>query len=251
MIGLVLWKQEKQNGIVVAIREQTILHMRFCAAEVFREEKTPELLLRRRIRWVLRKLRKEGVTQVVLPVDFPYKELLEKQGLRPVPTLALRRRLAADWVRAALAERDISPGSARVAVAAERISGEVVRTVTELALRHRYVLLDLPQGGEELCRQLRREYGVTPLLAPSGEQLAEAEALVLFDRRESGKNPVCLRLFDESQPLPGLLLPPALERQLPQGVDRVSLLAALQEAGALKPGQITLEASGKTNGKED
>jgi len=51
--------------------------------------------------------------------------------------------------------------------------------------------------------------------------------------------------------LPGLLLPPALERQLPQGVDRVSLLAALQEAGALKPGQITLEASGKTNGKED
>jgi hypothetical protein len=92
-----------------------------------------------------------------------------------------------------------------VAVSADRLTGEIVRTVTELVLRHRYVLLDLPGGGEELCRQLRREYGVTLLLAPSAEQVRDAEIRVAFDRREWDRDLLCLRLYDESQPLPQLL----------------------------------------------
>ena len=44
-----------------------------------------------------------------------------------------------------------------MAVCAAQMTGELVRTVTELALRHRYVLLDLPYGGEDHCRQLRKE----------------------------------------------------------------------------------------------
>lgn len=64
------------------------------------------------------------------------------------------------------------PGGARVLVTANALSGEVVRTVTELALRHRYLLLTVPFGGEELCRRLRREYGVSVLLNPTAEQMA-------------------------------------------------------------------------------
>ena len=104
------------------------------------------------------------------------------------------------------------------------------------------MLLDLPYGGEELCRQLRREYGVSLLLGPSKEQLEGAEALVLFDFRTDLTlgNPVALRLFDESQALPPLSLPPQLEEQLPQGADRGQLLAALREAGVLRREQIVL-----------
>ena len=36
------------------------------------------------------------------------------------------------------------------------------------------------------------------------------------------------------------LLPPAMEERLPAGADRGQLLAALREAGALRPGQITV-----------
>jgi len=104
------------------------------------------------------------------------------------------------------------------------------------------VLLDLPYGGEELCRQLRREYGVSLLLGPDRDQLEGAEALVLFDRRAdlSLTNPVALRLYDEGQALPPLALPPELERELPQGADRGQLLAVLREAGALRREQIVL-----------
>ena len=242
MVGMLLWKssQAGKKQKYAAVRERSILHMRFLCAEVLRGPRTPEAILRRRVLAAGKRLRKQGVVQVVLPEDFPCREQLEKCGLRPVPTLALRRRLAADWVRLDLGRRGLSPAGAKVAVCAAQMTGELVRTVTELALRHRYVLLDLPYGGEELCRQLRREYGVSLLLGPAREQLEGADALVLFDARKDLKNPAVLALYDESQPLPPVSLPPAMEEALPPGADRGQMLAALREAGVLRPGQIAV-----------
>lgn len=106
------------------------------------------------------------------------------------------------------------------------------------------MLADLPRGGEELCRRLRREYGVSVQLGPDREQLERAEALVLFDPREDLKpqGAVVLELYREDVPLPELELPPALENQLPAGVSRGALLAALEEGGVLRYGQITVKA---------
>ena len=244
MIGLLFWK-EPQGGIplrTVTLAERSILRTRFLCAEIARGPRTAEMTLRRRVNAAARRLRRAGVTRVVLPEGFPWGSQLEKYGVRPVSTLSLRRRLAADWVRGALAEAGVSPAGARVAVSAAQMTGELVRTVTELSLRHRYVLLDVPYGGEELCRRLRREYGISLLLGPDREQLEGAEALVLFDRRPdlSLANPVALRLYDEEQALPPLALPPGMEEAVPPGVDRGQLLAVLREAGALKREQIAL-----------
>lgn len=240
MVGLLTWAEPRKGQKSVRLEERHILRMRFLQAEVI---SSPHgVILRRRCMAAGKKLRKRGVTQVVLPEAFPFREELSKCGLRPVSTLALRRSLAADWVRAGLTEKGRPVAGARVAVAAASLTGEAVRTVTELCLRHRYVLLDLPYGGEELCRQLRREYGVSLLLGPSKDQLEGAEALVLFDPRTdlSLENPVALRLYDEGQTLPSLTLPPNLEEALPEGADRGQLLAVLREAGALKREQIVL-----------
>ena len=244
MVGYLIWAEPQKGQRSVRLEERHILRMRFMQAEV---AKSPHgAVLRRRTAAAGKKLRKRGVTQVVLPEDFSLWEQLEKCGLRPVSTLSLRRSIAADWVREGLAEKGQPVAGARVAVAAATLTGEVVRTVTELCLRHRYVLLDLPYGGEELCRQLRREYGVSLLLGPSKDQLEGTEALVLFDSRTdlSMKYPVVLRLYDEAQPLPFLTLPPESEEAIPQGVNRGQLLAVLREAGALKREQIAL--GGKT-----
>lgn len=244
MVGLFTWAEPGKGQKSLRLEERHILRMRFLQAEVV--SGPHGAILRRRVLAAGKRLRKRGVTQVVLPEAFPFREQLTKCGLRPVSTLALRRALAADWVRAGLEERGRPVAGARVAVVAASLTGEAVRTVTELCLRHRYVLLDLPYGGEELCRQLRREYGVSLLLGPSKDQLEGAEALVLFDPRTdlSLKNPVALRLYDEKQPLPPLALPPEAEEALPKGADRGQLLAVLREAGALKREQIVL-GSGK------
>ncbi len=239
MVGMLLWKEQEKGTRAVTVGEWRLLHMRFLRAEVARNAKTPGVILRRRLTGALKQLRKQGVSQLVLPEDFSDDGLLEKLGLGPVSTLGLRRRLASDWVRSELEARQLGAAGARVAVASDRLTGEVVRTVTELALRHRYVLVDLPRGGEDLCRQLRREYGVSLLQGPVEEQAAEA--LVLFDRRDGARSPVCLRLYDETQPLPRLSLAPVLEERLPAGAARGQLLTALQEAGVLRPGQISVE----------
>lgn len=246
MVGYLIWAEPQKGQRSVRLEERHILRMRFLQAEV---TSSPHgAVLRRRVLAAGKKLRKRGVTQVALPEGVPFPEQLAKCGLRPVSTLALRRSLAADWVRADLTAKGQAVAGARVAVAAATLTGEVVRTVTELCLRHRYVLLDLPYGGEELCRQLRREYGVSLLLGPSKDQLEGAEALVLFDPRTdlSLKNPVALRLYDEKQALPPLLLPPGMEEELPKGVDRSRLLAVLREAGALKREQIVLGTERKS-----
>ena len=242
MIALLEWAppERGKRRKAVTVEEEGVLHLRLYRASLQRGPRTPEAILRRRVLAAGKRLRKLGVTQAVLPEGFSYGQELARCGLRPVSTLPLRRILAADWVRWVLEEKGQSPVGARVAVCAAQLTGEVVRTVTELSLRHRYVLLDLPYGGEELCRQLRREYGVSLLLGPAREQLEGADALVLFDARTDLKNPAALALYDESQPLPPVSLPPAMEEALPPGADRGQMLAALREAGVLRPGQIAV-----------
>ncbi len=112
--------------------------------------------------------------------------------------------------------------------------GEVVRTVTELVLRHRYVLLDLPYGGEDLCRQLRREYGVSLLLGPSQEQLEGAEAAVLFDPRTDCRGSGRILLYDEKSRCRLWDCRRLWRKKLPDGVNRGQLLSVLREAGSIR-----------------
>ena len=215
MIGMLLWK-EPQGGIrqrPVMLVERNILHARFLCAEIVRGTRTPEAALSWRVSSAARRLRRAGVTRAVLPESFLWGAQLAKHGVRPVSTLALRRRLAADWVRQALAERGVSPGGARIAVSAAQMTGELVRTVTELSPRHR-------------------------------EQLEGADALVLFDPRADlrRRDGVTLPLYDEAAPMGGVSLPPALEERLPEGAGRGQMLAALVEAGVLRLGQAGVSA---------
>ena len=122
----------------------------------------------------------------------------------------------------------------------------MVRTVTELALRHRYLILKVPFGGEELCRRLRREYGVSIVLNPETER-EPASVHMAFDPTEA-QGGGFLPLYDESLPLPRLLLPPEVEARLPEGLDRGQLLSVLWRTGALRPGQVSVQL-GETENK--
>ena len=238
MIGLLLWKdpQGGKRQKHMTLRESSVLRMRCMRAEILRSRRTPEIVLRRRVLSAVKRLRKLGVSRIVLPENWIDVDLPEE--MQPVSTVALRQALAADWVQKELAGKGLNSAGARVAVTASRLTGEMVRTVTELSLRQRYVLVDLSYGGEELCRRLRREYGVSLLMNPDKAQLEGAEVLVLFDERNDlkRKNPVVIPLYDESATLPALVLPPALEEKIPEGVNRPQMLAALLQSGMIRPG---------------
>ena len=101
MVGLLTWAEPGKGQKSVRLEERVILRMRFLQAEIV---KSPHgAVLRRRVLAAGKKLRKRGVTQVILPEEFSFGEALVKSSLRPASTLALRRAVAADWVRSGLA----------------------------------------------------------------------------------------------------------------------------------------------------
>ena len=237
MVGLLRWNQEGRFLRPIPLREVNILHVRFLCADMSRGERMSAAAERRKLRSAGKKLLRQGIERVVLPSDVPADALPE--GLRPAGTLSLRRAIAADWCGALLRLRGENPAAARVLVTANALSGEVVRTVTELALRHRYLLMEVPYGGEELCRRLRREYGVSIMLNPETER-EPVSVHIAFDPTEA-QGGGFLPLYDESLPLPRLLLPPEVEARLPEGLDRGQLLSVLWLTGALRPGQVSVQ----------
>ena len=238
MMGLIVWQQPGAGKRLrtVTAQETAILRVPFLQVEVVRGPRTRPGTLERRMIRAAQKLRQAGVRYTVLPADYPPSQWPQRHGVGVVSTLSLRRSLAVELVRRITAERGLPPGSVRIAVTAGQMTGELVKTVTELTLGYRYVMLDVPYGGEELCRRLRREYGVSLLLE-------EAQVLVPFDRRTdlTGNNEAVVALYEGAESaFPPLTVPPSVETQLPAGADRLQLLAALRGAGALAPGQISL-----------
>ena len=247
MVGMMLWEPAGHMLRPVVLREVSVLHVRFLRAGILRGDRTPEAAVRRRVRAAGKKLLRQGTGRVILPAGISAGDLPE--GLCPVGTLPLRRAIAADWCGQLLRLRGKNPAGARVLVTANALSGEVVRTVTELALRYRYLLLEVPYGGEELCRRLRREYGVSVLLHPAPGDPADIQ--IAFDPAEC-RGESFLPLYDETMPMPRLILPPETESRLPQGADRGQLLSVLWEMGALRPGQMSVQLkSGEIPGKTD
>lgn len=237
MVGMMLWEPSGHWTRPVTLKEVSVLHIRFLCARMAQDRRRNPLTERRRLRTAGKKLLRQRVEQVVLPAGASAEALPE--GLRPVETLSLRRAIAADWCGELLRFRGENPAGARVLITADALSGEVVRTVTELALRHRYLILKVPFGGEELCRRLRREYGVSIVLNPETER-EPVSVHIAFDPTEA-QGGGFLPLYDESLPLPRLLLPPEVEARLPEGLDRGQLLSVLWRTGALRPGQVSVQ----------
>ena len=212
MVGLLRWNQEGRFLRPIPLREVNILHVRFLCADMSRGERMSAAAERRKLRSAGKKLLRQGIERVVLPSDVPADALLRLRGE--------------------------NPAAARVLVTANALSGEVVRTVTELALRHRYLLMEVPYGGEELCRRLRREYGVSLLLHPGAGETADIQ--LAFDVAER-RGESFLPLYDETFPMPHLTLPPEIEARLPEQANRGQLLSVLWETGVLRPGQVSVQ----------
>lgn len=237
MVGFLQWGPPGHGLRPIRLKERSILHTRFLCAEIPCGPRTPDTVSRRRLKAAGKRLLRQGVERVALSDGMAADSL--PPGLRTVSTLPLRRLLAADWADALLRRRGEALPSAPILVTAAALSGPVVRTVTELALRHRYLLLEVSFGGEELAGRLRREFGISVLLSPTAEQAEEAAIHVAFDPA-AARCDAYLPLYDETLPLPPLLLSQAVEEALPPEADRGQLLSVLLESGALRPEQVAL-----------
>ena len=244
MVGMMLWEPSGHWTRPVTLKEVSVLHIRFLCARMAQDRRRNPLTERRRLRTAGKKAAaaEGGAGGAACRGLSGGSAGGAAPGRDPAAPTGHRRGL----VRRLLRFRGENPAGARVLITADALSGEVVRTVTELALRHRYLILKVPFGGEELCRRLRREYGVSIVLNPETER-EPASVHMAFDPTEA-QGSGFLPLYDESLPLPRLLLPPEVEARLPEGLDRGQLLSVLWRTGALRPGQVSVQL-GETENK--
>lgn len=238
MVGLIQWTKHRQKPNV-----NQIMDLRLCTVSVLRKPHTPSSVLRRRMKRAARYLHAAGVTRTILPADWRTVSGWEAAGLHPVECLPLWRRLAAEWTFARLQKEKWNSETA-VAVVTDRLDETAVQTVTALCRRLRYVMLVLPQGGETLCRTLRREYGVSVLLNPSRSQLERAGVLIRFCNKPAVPcrgEMLCLYPGGELTQNPVLKLPPEVEKQLPVEADQIQLVTVLTTCGMLPTEQIELK----------
>lgn len=217
------------------------------------EEGQRGILWRGRLAAAARRAYAQGVRQAVFPEDIPCADLFFRQGIVPVEVLPMRHALAAPLVQRQLTARGLSGTQAAVAISGQRLSRQLMETAKTLAIRYRYVLLDVP-GGESFARYLRREYGISLLLSPGREQMERADALLLYSPREglreSGR--ILYALYpggDLGWDAVRYGLPAALAEQVEPNCCREQLLAALYGAGSLPLENILDEIEVDRTGK--
>lgn len=237
MLGYIAWGDGPKKPV---LGERWLAGGRFMGLTMADSARPRGPLAIARAKRAARRLQEAGVRRAVFPVDFPYTALFIRQGITPIETLPLRRALAAPLTRRRLEQLGLAPTEAVVGISGERMTRELWDTAKALALSFRYVLLSVP-GGEELARELRREYGISLLLRPSPDQLERSDALLLFSLRKdlSGKNPILYTLYPGGEGGRGrlpLVLPAALADQAETNCDTEQLAAALFAQGA-----VTLE----------
>ena len=72
MIGMIVWIPAEQRKL--GVTERRVMHMSFLCVQIPRGPRTPEWMLRRRIRWAAAKLHRLGIKQVV-PVSYTHLTL--------------------------------------------------------------------------------------------------------------------------------------------------------------------------------
>ena len=249
MFGYIVYESGERRG---RLEQRNLLGVRVLEAAVPGRRQVYGALAARRLAAAMAR---RGVKQAVFPQDFPFAQAFWRRGVLPVNTLELYRALAGRAVKEGMAGLGLAPAETTAAVTAERITRGVEELVTELCMTVRYVLLQVPRGGEDLCRRLKGEYGVSVQLRPGRRQLEEADVLVELapPPEMTFRGALVLPLYDGERVVRRsgirLSLPPQAAAAAP-GCEEDQLLAVLYRCGVLQKYQIPLkmvDIPGKTH----
>lgn len=216
MFGLIAYRTEEKPP------EQVVDGVRFHTVQVA-EGQGPRARLSARA--AASALRRGGVHLALFPPEYPLIQLFARRGVVPPPSAPLFRAAAPAIVRRYMRQRGVDPRAAMVAFAAERITPELCRCVTELCGEIRYPALCVPEGGESLALSLRRNFGAAVRVG-TVDALPRPDLFVTFDDTPVPGEALCLDetldiQFDDPRP--------------------VALLALLYRAGALDADALSIK----------
>lgn len=166
-----------------------------------------------------------GVRRVLLPASLEDSDVLKQYGLAPVDPGPLVRACAPDLALTALRAMGQEEKRAAVALRASRVDRDMARSAALLCGQVRHIIIDAPQGGEELAVRLHREFGL-PVLPPEEEGVLALR----FDHGAASRENA-LELYGLHPDLAGLLIrAPGLAEE---DQEDIQVLTALWQGGKL------------------
>lgn len=188
----------------------------------------------RRMERAARRLADAGCRRALAPAGFLGWAAAGRQGLRPVETQGLCRTMAAALLLGQLAQRHIPPEQAVVGLYGRRVDRACYQAAMALCPVVRQLVVDVPEGGAELARSLRAEYGAAVL--EGGGPSPHAAACFSPARQPPARAMV---LYGPRPALGGLALVPAGVTP-PAGADPAAFTALLWSCGRLPLRQIAV-----------
>ena len=194
-------------------------------------------------------LRQRGIRHLCFAYGFPYEEIeiFARAGFAALERDALYESLACEIAVKAAVERKAA------ALFARRVTVCVERALLGLCANFRYVMVDIESGGAAVCRNLRRDCGVSIIEKPSQKQLAAADVALFFSQpvRKVKLPDKCVAAAVTNKMLQSVELRryvsaidieiyPKEEKPLPAEYSREILTSAAVSAGVLRGNNLIL-----------
>ena len=173
-----------------------------------------------RMKRAARQLRGYGAIQTLMPVDFEDESWLTRMGLRRVDCSSFLQEQAPNLVVEALHRRDLDPERVCVALRGTWVDGRMTRAAARMCKQVRHLVVDVPQGGENLAKWLRWEFGVAVLPVEQETPLS-----LYFQPGAKIKKHGVLELYGSRPELDGMkLCAPRLETGEQENLELLSVL---------------------------
>ena len=176
-----------------------------------------------------RLLRRAGVRRLLPIRGFERWDILGARGLVPVDGLALYRAMAAELVMSKLEREGRDPTRTAVVLRSDWVDSDMAKAAEKLCAHVRHVVVDTTRGGEQLSKQLYRQYGAA--VAPIHSSVCVLT--VRFGGQSRGEDLVLCGAAE----LGGMTLE-ASGLVLPEELEPVPVLSALWQAGVLNTEQL-------------
>lgn len=196
-------------------------------------------------------LKEAGVKDVCFSNGFEHEALFLNEGFARMDSRFLYERLAGDIVKS-LGKGDKNK---KVAFFSGRVSQHEERALLIICSSFRHIMLDVRQGGDMVCRNIRARMGIAVIENPTEKQLGEADIALFFSKPigEVVLPPKCTAVTVSGENLKDvscrrrvtrlrLSLPRELSGELPANFPPEPLVAMGAKLGRVNTNRIKIEA---------
>ncbi len=161
-----------QNG--VKCRQITVLGMRTVYITIEKPRGAHPRKVKKLIENAAAQLRAQRAPAVLFSENFPYREQILREGFMETDERPLMEMLAGTIARRA------AGGEKSAVLFTERLTSNVLKTLSELCRSFRTVML-VSDSGNDACRSIGRQLGVSIVFNPPAGQIENADAAVFFN----------------------------------------------------------------------